>query len=89
MAQSLSIKASFTDFSAYSSDLDGCVATGPTREEVEQNMAEAIRFYLQDMREEAHERPTPHRYLHSIEVTRPLAVGVLPDSSSTQTMNHS
>ena len=29
-------------FSAYSPDLDGCVATGSTREEVEQNMREAI-----------------------------------------------
>jgi hypothetical protein len=32
------------NFSAYSPDLPGCVATGSTRDEAEQNMAEAESF---------------------------------------------
>ena len=36
-----------TGFSAYSPDLDGCIATGATHEEVEVNMREAIEFHLE------------------------------------------
>ena len=39
-----------TGYSAYSPDLDGCVATGGTREEVEQAMREAIEFHLEGLR---------------------------------------
>jgi predicted RNase H-like HicB family nuclease len=38
-----------TGYSAYSPDLDGCVATGTTREEVESQMREAIEFHLEGM----------------------------------------
>jgi predicted RNase H-like HicB family nuclease len=34
------------NYSAYSPDLPGCVATGETREETEQNMYEAIQLHL-------------------------------------------
>jgi predicted RNase H-like HicB family nuclease len=40
------------NFSAYSPDLPGCVATGDTREEAEQNMYEAIRMHLDGMKED-------------------------------------
>jgi predicted RNase H-like HicB family nuclease len=48
--------------SAYSPDLDGCVATGSTREEVEQNMREAIAFHLKGLREEGYDISKPHTY---------------------------
>jgi predicted RNase H-like HicB family nuclease len=35
-----------TGYSAYSPDLEGCVATGHSREEVEREMQEAIEFHL-------------------------------------------
>jgi predicted RNase H-like HicB family nuclease len=38
------IEKTNTGYSAYSPDLEGCVATGSTREEVEQAMREAIEF---------------------------------------------
>ena len=41
-----------TGFSAYSPDVQGCVSTGRTREEVEQNMREAIQFHLDGLRED-------------------------------------
>lgn len=40
------------NYSAYSPDLSGCVATGTTREEAEQNMHEAIELHLQGLKED-------------------------------------
>ena len=40
------------NFSAYSPDLPGCVATGATREEAETNMSEAIRLHIEGLRED-------------------------------------
>jgi predicted RNase H-like HicB family nuclease len=36
-------------YSAYSPDLPGCIATGETREEVENNMHEVIEFHIQGL----------------------------------------
>jgi len=40
------------NYSAYSPDLPGCVATGKDREEVEQNMFEAIEMHVKGLRED-------------------------------------
>ena len=40
------------NFSAYSPDLPGCVATGATREEAEENMHEAIQLHIQGLLED-------------------------------------
>lgn len=40
------------NYSAYSPDLTGCVATGATREEAEKNMYEAIELHLQGLKED-------------------------------------
>ncbi len=40
------------NYSAYSPDLPGCVATGTTREETEQNIHEAIELHIQGLKEE-------------------------------------
>lgn len=40
------------NYSTYSPDLPGCVATGATREEAEQNMYEAIELHLQGLKED-------------------------------------
>ena len=40
------------NFSAYSPDLPGCVATGATREEAEKNMFDAIRFHIEGLKED-------------------------------------
>jgi predicted RNase H-like HicB family nuclease len=44
------IEPTQTGFSAYSPDLPGCVSTGATRPEVEQNIREAITFHLDTLR---------------------------------------
>ncbi|MCP4659001.1 MAG: type II toxin-antitoxin system HicB family antitoxin [bacterium] len=51
------IEKAKSNYAAYSPDLPGCVATGDTVAEVEQNMREAIEFHLEGMR--LHEDPIP------------------------------
>ncbi len=56
------IEETDTGFSAYLPDLDGCITTGSTKEEVERNMREAMEFHLEGMRWEKQETPKPHSY---------------------------
>lgn len=57
-----------TGYSAYSPDLDGCVATGRTREEVETEMREAIAFHLEGLKRHGEPLPQPHTYSAYVEV---------------------
>ncbi len=57
-----------TGYSAYSPDLPGCIATGPSREIVEKRMQEAIQFHLEGLREEGCAIPEPHTYSTYYEV---------------------
>ncbi|MGA2763477.1 MAG: type II toxin-antitoxin system HicB family antitoxin [Spirochaetia bacterium] len=45
------------NFSAYSPELPGCVATGPSLDAALANMKEAIIFHLQGLKEDAQEIP--------------------------------
>jgi len=45
------------NFSSYSPDLPGCVATGDSYEEVLQNMSEAIQMHLKGLRESGEKLP--------------------------------
>jgi predicted RNase H-like HicB family nuclease len=58
-----------TGFSAYSPDLPGCASTGATREEVEQNMQEAIELHIEGLREEGYPVPKPSTSSSYVEVT--------------------
>jgi len=40
------------NFSAYSPDLTGCVATGKTQEAAEENMYEAIKMHLDGLKQD-------------------------------------
>ena len=51
------IEPTATGFSAYSPDLPGCVAVGPTRADVERSMREAVTSHLEGLRAEA--QPIP------------------------------
>ncbi len=46
------IEKANNNYSAYSPDLPGCVATGATREEAENNMYEAIEMHIQGLLED-------------------------------------
>lgn len=57
------------NYSAYSPDLPGCVATGETREEVEQNMYEAIEIHLRGLQEDSVPIPESHAIAEYMVVT--------------------
>jgi predicted RNase H-like HicB family nuclease len=46
------VEKTANNYSAYSPDLSGCVATGDTREAAERNMYEAIDMHLEGLRED-------------------------------------
>ncbi len=46
------IEKTKTGYSAYVPDMPGCVASGRTKDEVEKNMYEAIRFHIEGLKEE-------------------------------------
>jgi predicted RNase H-like HicB family nuclease len=62
------VEKTATGFSAYAPDLEGCVATGATRDEVEQAMHEAIEFHLDGLKLEGCEIPEPHSYATYVSV---------------------
>ena len=71
------IEETKTGFSAYSPDVDGCVATGKTKQDVEQNMQQAMEFHLQGLAMEFHLQglamenqiiPHSHTYSNYVEV---------------------
>jgi predicted RNase H-like HicB family nuclease len=47
-----------TGYSAYSPDVPGCVATGRTHDQVEQEMREALAFHVEGLRRAG--APVPH-----------------------------
>ena len=47
------------NYSAYSPDLPGCVATGETREAASQNMQRAIEMHVHGLREDGLPIPEP------------------------------
>ena len=53
------IETAEKNYSAYSPDLPGCVATGATKEETLQRMREAIAMHLEGLREDGLPVPPP------------------------------
>lgn len=51
------IESAGKNFSAYSPDLPGCVATGATREETERRMYEAVELHVEGLRQD--KQPVP------------------------------
>ncbi len=54
------IEKTETGYSAYSPDVDGCIATGATKGEMEKQMKEALEFHLEGMASEGYDIPRPH-----------------------------
>jgi predicted RNase H-like HicB family nuclease len=47
------------NWSPYSPDVPGCIATGQTRADVERNFREALEFHIEGLREEGLPVPEP------------------------------
>ena len=56
------------NYSAYSPDLPGCVATGATREETRTRMQQAIARHLEGLREDHQPIPEPGASAEVVEV---------------------
>jgi len=56
------------NYSAYSPDLPGCVATGKTQEETAKNMHEAIELHVQGLIEDNLPIPESHAFAEFIAV---------------------
>jgi predicted RNase H-like HicB family nuclease len=56
------------NYSAYSPDIPGCIATGKTRRETEKNIKEAISFHLNGLKEDGLPLPVSSSFTEYIEV---------------------
>ena len=62
------IEKAESNYGAYSPDLPGCVATGETLSEVEENMRDAIELHLKGMRLHGETIPEPNSQSVYVEV---------------------
>ncbi len=62
------IEKTENNYSAYSPDLPGCIATGSTKEVVEKNIHEAIQMHIEGMREDNLPIPESNSYAEYIAV---------------------
>jgi predicted RNase H-like HicB family nuclease len=56
------------NYSAYSPDLPGCVATGETHDEVTRSMYEAIELHVQGLLEDGMPVPASHSFAEYVAV---------------------
>lgn len=63
------IEKAHGNYSAYSPDLPGCVATGPTADETLVRMKEAIKFHIDGLKKEGFAIPEPSTEVKYIKVS--------------------
>ncbi len=68
MKYAIVIEQANSNYSAYVPDLPGCVATGATIEEVENEIREAIEFHIEGMKEDGESVPVPSSSVEYVEV---------------------
>jgi predicted RNase H-like HicB family nuclease len=68
MRYAIVIEKTESNYSAYVPDLPGCVATGQTIKETEQQIREAIEFHLEGLREDGLPIPQPQSQVEYVEV---------------------
>ena len=68
MRYAIVIEKADNNFAAYAPDLPGCVATGKTVDETEQQIREAIEFHIRGMREDGLPIPDPSSQVDYVEI---------------------
>jgi len=68
MRYAIVIEQAAENYSAYVPDLPGCVATGSTLEEVEEQIREAIAFHLVGLREDGMSVPPPSSHVEYVDI---------------------
>jgi predicted RNase H-like HicB family nuclease len=69
MRYAIVIEKAKNNYSAYVPDLPGCIATGITLQEVNQQIKEAIAFHLEGLREEGLSIPVPTTLCEYVEAS--------------------
>ncbi|MDY6782137.1 MAG: type II toxin-antitoxin system HicB family antitoxin [Cyanobacteriota bacterium] len=69
MRYAVVIEKALHNYSAYVPDLPGCVATGMTLPEIEQQIEEAIAFHLEGLRAEGLPVPEPTTLCQFVEAS--------------------
>ena len=69
------IEKANTNYSAYSPDLPGCVATGATREEAEKNIYEAIEMHIHGLMEDKLPIPESKSFAEYVAVAEKSSMG--------------
>jgi predicted RNase H-like HicB family nuclease len=77
-----------TGFSAFSPDVTGCVATGKTKSEVEENMREALEFHIEGLDLEGYAVPKPQSYSQYVDV-RSRRLAASPARKTTRVLRRS
>lgn len=62
------IEETASGYLAYSPDMPGCVSTGYTRVEAEQNLHRSLVLHLEQLRECGEVLPAPHSYSSYVEL---------------------
>ncbi len=68
MRYAIVVEKTKNNYSAYVPDLPGCVATGQTVEEAENEIREAIEFHIEGLREDGLAVPQPASIVEYIEI---------------------
>ena len=68
MRYAVVIEKAENSYAAYVPDLPGCVTTGETVEETEQQIREAIEFHIRGLREDGLPIPEPSSKVNYVEV---------------------
>ena len=68
MRYAIVIEQASGNYSAYVPDLPGCVATGSTIKEVEQQIREAIAYHLEGLRDDGLPIPPPSSYVEYVDI---------------------
>lgn len=69
MRYAIVIEKAANNYSAYVPDLPGCVATGATIQEVNQQIKETIDFHIEGLREEGLSIPEPTTLCEYVEAS--------------------
>ncbi len=68
MKYTIVIEKTPNNYAAYAPDLPGCIATGATRDEVIEQMREAIEFHLEGLRRDGDPVPPPQTTAAQVDV---------------------
>jgi predicted RNase H-like HicB family nuclease len=68
MRYAIVVEKTKNNYSAYVPDLPGCVATGQTVKETENEIREAIEFHIEGLREDGLAVPQPASIVEYIEI---------------------